>query len=211
MTNRSKNGDEDEKSWKNKFVFSISKLGSGNLHENLRKKNLTYFLRHFWLNKAKMKMKMKSIFYLSQERLTFQTKIFDFILKNRNSWWLSPCFILLVIFLEKTYVHKKPFCLIFSLGEKNVFLFFCSYSPSLAIVFKWIQFNCPSQLKVCFLVPKLFHFPLKLFCWYSMVRANIFFLVNLFLVVTKIKWVARTFQIVCSRRTIWCKLCLVTA
>ena len=30
--------DEDEKSWKNKFVFSISKLGSGNLHENLRKK-----------------------------------------------------------------------------------------------------------------------------------------------------------------------------
>ena len=26
----------------------------------------------------------------------------------------------MVIFLKKTYVHKKPFCLIFSLGEKNV-------------------------------------------------------------------------------------------
>ena len=55
-----KNKDEDEKIWKNEIDFWISyikiRLYDDNFHENLRRKNLTHFLRHFWLIEEKMKM-----------------------------------------------------------------------------------------------------------------------------------------------------------
>ena len=48
-----------EKIWKNEFdswVFHIKTRLHDNFHENLKRKNLTQFVRHFWLIEAKMKM-----------------------------------------------------------------------------------------------------------------------------------------------------------
>ena len=59
-----KNEDEDEKIWENEFNFSILHIKIrlyGNFHENLWEKNLTYFLGHFLLIEAKMKMKVKNM------------------------------------------------------------------------------------------------------------------------------------------------------
>ena len=75
-----KNDDRDGKVWKNEFDFSIFHIKiwlHDNFHENLRTKNLTHSLRHFWLIETKMKMKMKkcakmcSTFKFSLSKLGF--------------------------------------------------------------------------------------------------------------------------------------------
>ena len=74
LTNWSKNGDVNKKFWENEFdpwILHIKIRLYGNFLGNPRKNFLTHFLSHFWLIKAKMKMKMKkygnmgSIFELS--------------------------------------------------------------------------------------------------------------------------------------------------
>ena len=62
LTNWGKNEDENEKLWKNRFSFWVLHIKirlCGSFHENLKKNFLTHFLRHFWLIKAKMKIKIK--------------------------------------------------------------------------------------------------------------------------------------------------------
>ena len=57
-----KNVEAKNRGWENLedwiwFLSSLIKIRlHENFHENLRRKNLTQFLRHFWLIKAKMKM-----------------------------------------------------------------------------------------------------------------------------------------------------------
>ena len=54
-----KNEDDNEKLWKNEldfWVFYIKIRLYDNFHENLRRKNLTHFLRQLWLSGAKMKV-----------------------------------------------------------------------------------------------------------------------------------------------------------
>ena len=81
MTNWDKNENEKEKIWKKEINFWILHIRirlCGNFHENIWEKNLTHFLRHFWLIEAKMKMKMKkigkisSIFEFSISKLGFK-------------------------------------------------------------------------------------------------------------------------------------------
>ena len=77
-----KSEDEDEKIWKSDFDFwtFYNKIRLyDNFLENMRRKNLTHFLRHFWLIKAKMKMRMKKfrrmnlIFEFSISKLGYMT------------------------------------------------------------------------------------------------------------------------------------------
>ena len=80
LTNRGKNENEDEKTVKNEFDFSILRIEirlCGNFHENGRKQFLTYCLRHFWLIEAKIKMKIKKIGKISS--------IFEFSISKLGS------------------------------------------------------------------------------------------------------------------------------
>ena len=79
LPNWGKNENEDKKYGKMSsiFEFSILKLGYVAILMKIWKKKLTYFLRHFWLIEAKMKMKMKkfgkisSIFEFSISTLSY--------------------------------------------------------------------------------------------------------------------------------------------
>ena len=59
MTNRSKNKDENEKVWENKFDFGILHIKIRILGNSHKVGEKTRFLGHFWLIEAKIKMKMK--------------------------------------------------------------------------------------------------------------------------------------------------------
>ena len=79
-----KNKDEDEKIGENEFNFSILYIKLGYMAIFMKicpKKNLTYFVGHFWLIKAKMKMKMKKCGKMSP--------IFEFSISKKVMWQFS--------------------------------------------------------------------------------------------------------------------------
>ena len=80
LTNQGKTEDENEKIWKNELNFLILHIKIrlyGNFYENMLKKVLTHFFRHFWLIEGKIKIKMKkygkmsSIFEFSISKLRY--------------------------------------------------------------------------------------------------------------------------------------------
>ena len=81
---KKKKKDENIKIWKNKFdfwIFCIKLRLYGNFQENLRKKKLAHFSRHFWLIEVKMKMKIK--------RFEKNSLIFEFSISKYVIWQLS--------------------------------------------------------------------------------------------------------------------------